>query len=123
VLKSKPSAACPQEDVMPESRSNHPCQTGMAVLVIVVLFGALFLGAGGLIWVWIRAERAQRAAEVEAQYQEQVARDRAAAAMRMAEKPQDGEQEDREEVESKSAPSELVPDETNEPAPADDGEP
>jgi hypothetical protein len=67
---------------MSESRANQAGQTGMAIFSIVILFGLLFLGAGGLVWVQIRA---QRAAELDARYQEQVAREQAEAATRMAE--------------------------------------
>ena len=49
---------------MSESRPNQTNQAGMAILAIVVLFGALFLGVGGFIWTRIRAEQARRVEEV-----------------------------------------------------------
>ncbi len=60
---------------MSQSRPNQASQTGMAVLAIVVLFGALFLGLGGWTWVRVRAERAaaEQAMQMaeQAQYAEQ----------------------------------------------------
>jgi len=93
----------------------------MAILIIVVLFGVLFLGAGGLLWVWIRAERAQRAAEVEARYQEQVAREHAEAATRMAEETRNTEQVQGERPKSVNAAADTAPVEGNEPRPSHDG--
>jgi len=101
---------------MAESRSNQTGQTGMAILIIVVLFGALFLGAGGLVWVRIRSEQVRRAAEVEAQYQEHFARDQAEAATRMAEEARNAERVEREKAGAESAAADAAPAETNEPA-------
>lgn len=49
---------------MSESRSSQTDQTGMAILVTVVLFGLLFVGVGGFAWVHVRAERARATAEM-----------------------------------------------------------
>jgi uncharacterized protein HemX len=106
---------------MSESRPNQAGQAGMAVLIIVILIGGLFLGAGGLTWMWIRAAHAQRAAEVEAQYQEQVARERMEAAARMAEDARRAKQETHDRDEAVSAAPDAATIEGNEPVPAEDG--
>jgi uncharacterized protein HemX len=107
-----------QEISMSESRPNQAGQSGLAILFIVVLFGALFLGAGGLTWVWIRAARAERAAEAEARYHEQVARDRIEAAARTAEEARLAQQTRRDRSEAASPAADEAPIEENEPAPA-----
>ncbi len=74
---------------MSESRSKQAGPNRMAILMTVVLFGALLLGVGGLVWVRFRVQRAAADDAVrmalEASDQEQVARKRAEAATRMAE--------------------------------------
>jgi uncharacterized protein HemX len=127
VLQAPRQASFPQQTVMSESQHNQPCQTGMAVLVIVVLFGALFVGAGGLLWARIRTQQAVRELEavrmaMEAREQEQAARQRAKATTPMAENAHSVQQADRDPAESASARPEIAPAESSEPAPVDDGE-
>ena len=43
---------------MSESRSNQANKAGMAILAIVVLFGLLFIGVGGVFWMRFSAQRA-----------------------------------------------------------------
>jgi uncharacterized protein HemX len=64
---------------MSESRSQSN-QAAMAVLMVVILFGALFVGFGGWVWMRMRAQRAEaeqamRMAE-QARYQELLLRQR-----------------------------------------------
>jgi uncharacterized protein HemX len=91
----------------------------MAILVSIVLFGALFVGAGGLFWMRIRAEQDARRMAVEAQYREQVARELAEEAVRMAVEARDAEQEKHHRAEAVSAATDVAPIEGNEPTPAE----
>jgi hypothetical protein len=111
---------------MSESRSNQPGQAGMAILIIVVLFGGLFLGGGGLVWVRVRAQRAavedaMRMAE-QARYQEELARERAAAATPMVEEARDSEQVQSTPGEAATVVGDTPPTATNAPTPANEGE-
>jgi uncharacterized protein HemX len=69
---------------MSESRSNQTSQAGMAILAIVVLIGALFLGVGGVVWFRVRAQRAAveeaMMMEAQARYEAEAQRQRADAA-------------------------------------------
>ena len=94
---------------MAESRPNQAGQTGMAVLIIVILFGMLFLGVGGMSWLRVRAVRAERAAVEDARriaeqalYEEQIARAQDESALRTSEEARNLEklQQDRAEPET-----------------------
>jgi uncharacterized protein HemX len=114
---------------MSESRSNQAnqaSQAGMAILIIVILFGLLFVGAGGLVWVRMRAQRAaaedaMRMAE-QALYQQEHARERADAATRMAEEALKAEQVQNEQAHAATVATDTAPAKANEPAPAEEGE-
>jgi uncharacterized protein HemX len=103
---------------MSESRSNQANQAGMAILIIVILFGLLFVGAGGLVWVRMRAQRAaaedaMRMAE-QARYEQELARERADAATRLAEEALNAEPVQREQVEAATDGTDTTPAEEGE---------
>jgi uncharacterized protein HemX len=109
---------------MSESRSNQAnqasqaSQAGMAILIIVILFGLLFMGAGGLVWVRMRAQRAaaedaMRMAE-QARYQQELAREQADAASRMAEEALNAEPVQHEPAEAATDGTDTTPAEEGE---------
>ncbi len=111
---------------MSEPRSNQASQAGMAILIIVILFGLLFVGAGGLVWVRMRAQRAaaedaMRMAE-QARYQQELAREQADAATRMAEEALNTEPVQREPAGAATDATDTTSAEANEPAPAGEGD-